>query len=57
MIAMNGNAYRMLGYAVWRGAKWYLRKRLPSRRSLALGGLATAGTLGATVVVLRRIAA
>jgi hypothetical protein len=57
MIAMNGSAYRILGYVVWRGAKWYLRKRLPSRRSLALGGLATAGTLGATVVVLRRIAA
>jgi hypothetical protein len=53
---MNGNAYRVLGYAVWRGAKWYMRKRLPSRRTLALGGLATAGALGATVVVLRRIA-
>jgi hypothetical protein len=56
MMRMNANAYRILGYTVWRGAKWYLRKRLPSRRSLALGGLATAGTLGATVVVLRRIA-
>jgi hypothetical protein len=56
MMVMNGNAYRVLGYVVWRGAKWYMRKRLPSRRSLALGGLATVGTLGATVVVFRRIA-
>jgi len=57
MMRMSGTGYRILGYAVWRGGKWYLRQRLPSRRSLALAGLATAGTLGATVVVLRRASA
>jgi len=54
---MNATGYRLLGYAVWRGGKWYLRQRLPSRRSLALTGLATAGTLGAAAAVARRLAA
>jgi hypothetical protein len=54
---MNATAYRILGYAVWRGGKWYLRQRLPSRRSLALAGLATVGTLGAVAIVAKRIAA
>lgn len=42
---MNGNGYKLLGFVVWRGAKWYARRRLPSSRSLALvavGGLAAA---------------
>jgi hypothetical protein len=54
---MNRTAYRILGYAVWHGGKWYLRQRLPSRRSLALTGLAAAGALGAAVVVGRRVSA
>jgi hypothetical protein len=57
MVRMNANAYRLLGYAVWRGGKWYLRQRLPSRRSLALSGLAAGGALGALVVIGRRLAA
>jgi hypothetical protein len=57
MMRVSPNAYRLLGYAVWRGGKWYLRQRLPSRRSLALTGLAGAGALGAVVVIGRRLAA
>ena len=53
---MNGNRYRILGYVVWRGAKWYLRRRRPSRRELALGGLATAAALTAAAVAARRLA-
>lgn len=33
---MNGNGYKLLGFVVWRGVKWYARKRLPSSRSIAL---------------------
>jgi len=47
---MNGNGYRLLGFVVWRGAKWYARRRLPSLRKLALvavGGLSVAGAAGA----------
>jgi hypothetical protein len=56
MAAMNGTAYKLLGYTVWRGGKWYLSRRLPSPRSLALSGLAAAGALGAVAVIGRRVA-
>ncbi|HEV3046730.1 MAG TPA: hypothetical protein VGY13_05155 [Solirubrobacteraceae bacterium] len=46
---MHSNRYRLLGYAVWHGGRWYLRRRLPSRRKLVLGAsgalLASAGAL------------
>jgi hypothetical protein len=41
--------YKILGFAVWHGAKWYLRRRLGvfgSRKALA------AGVVGAGVAVL-----
>ncbi len=47
---VNGNGYKLLGFVVWRGAKWYARKRLPSRRSVALvavGGLLVVAAAGA----------
>jgi hypothetical protein len=50
------NGYRLLGYVVWRAGKWYLRRRLPSRR-LAAAGTLTLLTGVAAVVVLRRNAA
>jgi hypothetical protein len=48
------NGYKLLGYVVWRAGKWYLRRRLPSRR-LALGaglGLLAAGA-GAAALARR----
>lgn len=41
--------YKILGFAVWHGAKWYMKRRLGvlgSRKALA------AGAVGAGVVVL-----
>ena len=32
--------YKALGFAVWKGAKWYLGRKLPSTRLLAGAGLA-----------------
>ena len=33
--------YKVLGYAVWQGGKWYLRRRFPhARRNLAIAGVA-----------------
>jgi hypothetical protein len=51
---MSANGYRLLGYAVWHGGKWYLRRRLPSRRALALSGLAVCGAVTAAVLVAKR---
>jgi hypothetical protein len=56
MWPVNGKAYKLLGYIVWKGAKWYLRQRLPSARTLALGGLAAGGVLTAVVLIARRAA-
>jgi hypothetical protein len=42
-------AYKILGYVVWNGGKWYVRRRvgvLASRRALA------AGVVGAAVITL-----
>jgi len=50
------DGYRLLGYVVWRAGKWYLRRRLPSRRVAAAGALALTGAVAAAVL-LRRAAA
>jgi hypothetical protein len=50
------DGYRLLGYVVWRAGKWYLRRRLPSRRRAAAGVL-TLLTIVGVVVALRRSAA
>jgi hypothetical protein len=40
---MNGRRYTVLGYAVWKGGRWYLHWRFPrARRTLVAGGLALA---------------
>jgi len=53
---MSASGYRLLGYAVWHGGKWYLRRRLPlpSRRALALSGMAGCGAAAAAVLLARR---
>jgi hypothetical protein len=52
-------AYKLLGYMVWQGGKWYLRRRTPSappKVALAAGvaGVVIAG--GAFLAVQRRSA-
>jgi hypothetical protein len=56
MVSVSGNGYRLLGYVVWQGGKWYLRKRLPSSRALALSGVAACAGLTAAVLLARRAA-
>jgi hypothetical protein len=42
--------YKLLGFAVWQGAKWYLHKRFPhAQRNLAIAGVG--GLLLAAVAV------
>jgi hypothetical protein len=38
--------YKILGYIVWQGGKWYLKRRLPDRRVVA------AGVVGAGIAVI-----
>jgi hypothetical protein len=51
---VSNGAYRLLGFAVWNGGKWYLRRRLPSPRKVAIGGLLAGGALTAVAVLARR---
>ncbi len=53
---MSANGYRLLGLIVWRGGRWYLRRRMPARRTLLSGGLLAAGVLVALAVLARRAA-
>lgn len=53
---MNGNRYKLVGFVVWQGGRWYLRKRIRSARRLAVGGAAVAGTLTAAALAAKRLA-
>ena len=50
--------YKVLGYIVWKGGKWFVRRRLGGARRVALvgagGTLAAAGVAGAAIAVARR---
>jgi hypothetical protein len=56
MRQVSGNAYKLLGYAVWHGGKWYVRRRLPSGRVSAVAGAAAVSAVAAAVLIARRIA-
>jgi shikimate 5-dehydrogenase len=53
---VNGTGYKLLGLAVWRGGKWYLRKRAPTRRKLVLVGAGGATAAAGAAVLARRLA-
>ena len=49
--------YKLLGYVVWQGGKWYVRRRVDlAPPKLAVAGLAGAVLVGGLVVAQRRIA-
>ena len=52
---MNRTGYRILGYAVWHGGKWYLRQKLPSARAVMLATVGAGAAIGAAAVLARRI--
>jgi hypothetical protein len=55
MARLNDNRYGLLGYVVWQGGKWYLRRRLPDKRLLALAGAGALGTLTAGAALAKRL--
>jgi len=47
--------YKLLGFVVWQGGKWYLRRRFEGlSRKLAIGGLGALLLGGAAVTVQRQ---
>ncbi|MGP0103108.1 MAG: hypothetical protein ACLPUT_15995 [Solirubrobacteraceae bacterium] len=53
---MNGDGYRLLGFVVWQGGRWYLRRRVPSMRRLALRGAGALVALTVAAVLAKRLA-
>jgi hypothetical protein len=49
------SGYELLGRLVWRAGKWYLRRRLPSRRAGAAAAIALLGAAAAAVALARRL--
>jgi|GEM_PF-1222790 len=51
-----GMRYKLLGFAVWKGARWYLNRRIsslmPSRKVTSM--LIVAGAVGVLAVVANR---
>ncbi len=50
---MSGTGYKLLGFAVWNGGRWYLRRRVAVRRIALKGLVAGGGLLGAAVLAKR----
>jgi hypothetical protein len=48
---MSGNAYKALGFVVWKGGSWYLRRRYGVAKRVGVGLLA-AGAVAAAGAVL-----
>jgi hypothetical protein len=59
---MRSRRYTILGYLVWHGGRWYLRRRLrmplarPARGARAVRWLLVLGAVGVAVVAARRLA-
>jgi hypothetical protein len=53
-VHVNGTGYKLLGFVVWRGAKWYARRKMPSARVTAAGVAGALAALGAAAAIARR---
>ncbi len=48
--------YKLLGFTVWQGGKWYLRRRLAgSGRKVAVAGIGALALGGAAAVAQRQL--
>jgi hypothetical protein len=53
---MSSNRYKLLGYIVWQGGKWYLRRQLPRPRTVLLVGATAATGLITAGILAKRLA-
>jgi hypothetical protein len=54
---MSSNAQKLVGFLLWRGGKWYLRRRLPPVRALAMRAVLAGALATALVLAARRVRA
>lgn len=54
-MSRTGNGYKALGFVVWKGGLWYLRRRYRFARRVGVGTLvATGAVAGAVALAARR---
>jgi hypothetical protein len=51
---MSSNAYKALGFAVWRGGMWYLRRRYGFAKRAGMGLLAASAVAAVSALAARR---
>jgi hypothetical protein len=51
---MDGTGYKLLGFVVWRSAKWYARKRVRTARTAALAGVGALSALAVAGAIAKR---
>ncbi|HYV16234.1 MAG TPA: hypothetical protein VE972_09440 [Conexibacter sp.] len=51
---MSATFYKALGYAVWKGGIWYVRRHSPGASRRLAGGVLAAAAVGAGIVVALR---
>jgi hypothetical protein len=51
---MSGNGYKALGFVVWKGGLWYLRRRYGIAKRVGTGLLAAGAVAAAGAVVAAR---
>jgi hypothetical protein len=55
---MNSTGYKLIGFAVWNGARWYVKRnylsRLPSARKAGAGVVGALAATGIAVLLARR---
>jgi hypothetical protein len=55
IVPVNRQTTKLVGLLLWRGAKWYVRRRLPSTRKMAGAGLAGLTALVVIGLLARRL--
>jgi hypothetical protein len=55
IVPVNRHTTKLVGFLLWRGAKWYMRRRLPSTRKMASAGLAGLSVLVVVALLARRL--
>jgi hypothetical protein len=51
---MSGNAYKALGFVVWRGGMWYLRRRYGTAKRIGPGVLVAGAVVATGALAVRR---
>jgi hypothetical protein len=55
IVPVNRQSTKLVGVLLWRGGKWYVRRRLPSTRKMVSAGLAGLSVLVVIGLLARRL--